>query len=73
MHYIKPLILPQSVRLEGGILVDVVMQPPLHCHVPVAHPVTHFHTEVSVVAVNILYGFEVIFLLSAGIRTRQES
>lgn len=62
--------LPESVGFEGGIGVDVVMQPPLHCHVPVTHAMSDLHTEVSVVAVNVLDGFEVIFLLfSCGIGT----
>lgn len=54
--------LPESVGFEGGIGVDVVMQPPLHCHVPVAHAMADLHTEVCVVAVNVLDGFEVVFL-----------
>lgn len=65
--------LPESVCFEGWIGVDVVMQPPLHRHVPVTHAMTDLHTEVSVVAVNILDGFEVVFLFSSGIRTREQS
>lgn len=60
--------LPESVGFEGGIGVDVVMQPPLHRHVPVTHAMSDLHTEVSVVAVDVLDGFEVIFLFGGGIR-----
>lgn len=67
---LKPL--PESVGLEGGIGVDVVMQPPLHCHVPIAHAMTDLHTEVSVVAVDVLDGSEVILLFSRGIRAGHE-
>lgn len=59
---------PQSVGSEGGVRVDVVMQPPLHCHVPVAHAVSHLHAEVSVVAVDVLNGSEVVRLGCGGIR-----
>lgn len=55
---------PECVGFERGIGIDVVMQPPLDGHVPVTHAVSDFHTEVSVVAVDVLDGFEVIFLFS---------
>lgn len=61
--------LPEGVGPEGGVGVDVVMQPPLHRHVPVTHAVADLHTEVRVVAVDVLDGFEVIRLVSAGVRT----
>lgn len=61
--------LPESVGFEGGVGVDVVMQPPLHRHVPVTHAVSHLHAEVRVVAVNVLDGFEVIFLFNSWVRT----
>lgn len=63
--------LPKRVGFEGGIRVDVMMQPPLHSHVPVTQAVPNLHTEVSVVAVDVLDGSEVIFLFSGGIRTDQ--
>lgn len=63
------LSLPEGVGSEGSIGVDVVMQPPLHGHVPVTHAVSHLHTEVCVVAVDVLDGSEIIFLLSCGIST----
>lgn len=83
MHYKKCIIkseqwswwawvLPESVGFEGGVGVDVVMQPPLHRHVPVAHAVSHLHTEVCVVAVNVLDGSEVIFLFCGGIAAAHE-
>lgn len=50
----------ECVSFERTVGVDIVMQPPLHRHVPVSHSMSHFHTEVSVVAVNVLDGFEVI-------------
>lgn len=53
---------PQSVGPEGGVWVDVVMQPPLHAHVPVAHAMSHLYAEVSVVAVDVLNGSEVVQL-----------
>ena len=46
-----------------------MMQPPLHSHVPVAHPVTDLHTEVCVVAVNVLDGLEVIHGRNVRIQT----
>ena len=52
--------LPEDVGLEGGVGVDVVVQPPLHRHVPVAHAVADLHAEVCVVAVNVLDGLEVV-------------
>lgn len=55
---------PEGVGFEGGIGIDVMMQPPLHSHVPVAHAMSDFCAEVSVVAVDILDGFEVVFLFS---------
>lgn len=55
---------PESVGFEGCVGVDVVMQPPLHRHVPVTHAMSNLHTEVCVVAVDVLDGFEVITLLS---------
>lgn len=64
--------LPESVGFEGRVGVDVVMQPPLHRHVPVTHAVSHLHAEVSVVAVNVLDGFKVIFLLNCRIRADHE-
>lgn len=48
------------------------MQPPLHCHVPVTHAMSDLHTEVSVVTVDVLDGFEVIFLLRGGIKTGEK-
>lgn len=59
---------PQSVGAEGGVGVDVVMQPPLHRHVPVAHAVSHLHAEVGVVAVDVLNGSEVVRLRCGRIR-----
>lgn len=64
----KSLTVPESVGFEGRIGVDVVVQPPLHGHVPVTHAMSDLHTEVCVVAVNVLDGFEVVFLFSDGIR-----
>ena len=48
------------------------MQPPLHRHVPVTHAVSDLHTEVSVVAVDVLDGSEVVFLFSGGLRAGHE-
>ncbi len=45
------------------------MQPPLNWHIPVTHAVSDLHAEVSVVAVDVLDGSEVIFLFAVGIRT----
>lgn len=60
---------PESVGLEGGVGVDVVVQPPLHRHVPVAHPVSHLHAEVGVVAVDVLDGSEVVLLFGGRVGT----
>lgn len=51
---------PQCVSFEGRVRVDVVMQPPLYSHIPVAHPMADLHTEVCVVAINVLDGLEVV-------------
>lgn len=66
----KPL--PERVGFEGGIGVDVVVQPPLHCHVPVTHAMSDLHAEVSVVAVDVLDGSEVVLLFSGGIGADHE-
>lgn len=63
------MCLPESVHFERGIGVNVVVKPPLHRHIPVAHTMTHFHTEIAVIAVNVLDCLEVIIQFCAWIRT----
>ena len=46
-----------------------MMQPPLHSHVPVTHPVADLHTEVCVVAVDVLDGLEVVLGRNVRIQT----
>lgn len=63
---------PECVGAEGRVGVDVVMQPPLHRHVPVAHAVADLHAEVGVVAVDVLDGSEVVPVLSSRVRAGNE-
>lgn len=53
-------VLLERVSFEGRLGVDVLMQPPLHSHVPVFHAMPDFDAKVGVVAVDVLDGSEVI-------------
>lgn len=63
------MLAPESVRSERGIGVDIVVKPPLHCHVPVAHAMPNLHAEICVITVNVLDRFEVILHNGVWIRT----
>lgn len=64
-----PLDPPEDVGAEGRALVDILRQPPLHGHVPVAHTVAHPHAEVSAVAVDVADGLIVVLQAGRLLRT----
>ena len=60
---------PEDVGAGGRALVDVLRQPPLHRHVPVAHALPHSHAEVCAAAVDVADGLIVVLHGSRRLRT----
>lgn len=63
------MLVPESVGSERGIGVDIVVKPPLHRHVPVAHAMPNLDAEICIITVNVLDSFEVILHSCVWIRT----
>ncbi len=63
------MLVPESIRSERSIGVDVVVKPPLHRHVPVAHAMPNLYAEIGVITVNVLDRFKVILHSCVWIRT----
>lgn len=63
------MLVPESIRSERSIGVNIVVKPPLHRHVPVTHAMPNLYTEICVITVDVLDRFKVILHSCVWIRT----